>query len=238
MTKIRVLLVDDQPLILTGFSTILAAEDDIEVLGSAANGQEAITLARDLNPDVICMDVQMPVLDGLSATQQIVANPAINSAVLILTTFDREDYLTRALQAGACGYLLKTAGSEQLVAAVRSAASGDRIIAPQISAEVLRTALSGPTATSNPADHSHPDAHQSKGEPGASSYPTADLTERELDVLRLLAEGMSNDEIAKKLFVGVATVKTHVSNILLKKHLRDRVQAVVWAYRSGALEQR
>lgn len=237
MTKIRVLLVDDQPLILTGFSTILAAQEDIAVLGSAANGQEAIDLARELNPDVICMDVQMPVLDGLSATQQIVADPAINSAVLILTTFDREDYLTQALRAGACGYLLKTAGSKQLVSAVRSAAAGDRIIAPQISAEVLRTALSGPSDEPCPDRQPSPEAQQPKGGWEASSYPKNDLTERELDVLRLLAEGMSNDEIAKELFVGVATVKTHVSNILLKKHLRDRVQAVVWAYRSGALDQ-
>lgn len=237
MPKIRVLLVDDQPLILTGFSTILAAQDDIAVLGSAANGQEAIDLARELNPDVICMDVQMPVLDGLSATQQIVADPTINSAVLILTTFDREDYLTQALRAGACGYLLKTAGSEQLISAVRSAAAGDRIIAPQISAEVLRTALAVPSAEPSPNPQPHPETQQPRDEWEASSYPKNDLTERELDVLRLLAEGMSNDEIAKKLFVGVATVKTHVSNILLKKQLRDRVQAVVWAYRSGALDQ-
>ena len=237
MPKIRVLLVDDQPLILTGFSTILAAQDDIAVLGSAANGQEAIDLARELKPDVICMDVQMPVLDGLSATQQIVADPTINSAVLILTTFDREDYLTQALRAGACGYLLKTAGSEQLISAVRSAAAGDRIIAPQISAEVLRIALAGPSAELSPNPQPHPETQQPRDEWEAPSYPKNDLTERELDVLRLLAEGMSNDEIAKKLFVGVATVKTHVSNILLKKQLRDRVQAVVWAYRSGALDQ-
>ena len=237
MPKIRALLVDDQPLILTGFSTILAAQDDIAVLGSAANGQEAIDLARELNPDVICMDVQMPVLDGLSATQQIVADPTINSAVLILTTFDREDYLTQALRAGACGYLLKTAGSEQLISAVRSAAAGDRIIAPQISAEVLRTALAGPSAEPSPNPQPRPETQQPRDGWEASSYPKNDLTERELDVLRLLAEGMSNDEIAKKLFVGVATVKTHVSNILLKKQLRDRVQAVVWAYRSGALDQ-
>ena len=237
MPKIRALLVDDQPLILTGFSTILAAQDDIAVLGSAANGQEAIDLARELKPDVICMDVQMPVLDGLSATQQIVADPTINSAVLILTTFDREDYLTQALRAGACGYLLKTAGSEQLISAVRSAAAGDRIIAPQISAEVLRTALAGPSAEPSPNPQPHPETQQPRDGWEASSYPKNDLTERELDVLRLLAEGMSNDEIAKKLFVGVATVKTHVSNILLKKQLRDRVQAVVWAYRSGALDQ-
>ena len=237
MPKIRVLLVDDQPLILTGFSTILAAQDDIAVLGSAANGQEAIDLARELKPDVICMDVQMPVLDGLSATQQIVADPTINSAVLILTTFDREDYLTQALRAGACGYLLKTAGSEQLISAVRSAAAGDRIIAPQISAEVLRTALAGPSTAPSPNPQPRPETQQPRDGWEASSYPKNDLTERELDVLRLLAEGMSNDEIAKKLFVGVATVKTHVSNILLKKQLRDRVQAVVWAYRSGALDQ-
>ena len=237
MPKIRALLVDDQPLILTGFSTILAAQDDIAVLGSAANGQEAIDLARELKPDVICMDVQMPVLDGLSATQQIVADPTINSAVLILTTFDREDYLTQALRAGACGYLLKTAGSEQLISAVRSAAAGDRIIAPQISAEVLRTALAGPSTAPSPNPQPRPETQQPRDGWEASSYPKNDLTERELDVLRLLAEGMSNDEIAKKLFVGVATVKTHVSNILLKKQLRDRVQAVVWAYRSGALDQ-
>jgi len=209
----RVLLVDDQALVRTGFRVILDAQPDLEVVGEAGDGLEGVALAASLAPDVVCMDVQMPGLDGLEATRRITAAPGAPE-VLVLTTFDRDDYLFQALEAGASGFLLKTASPEQLVEAVRVLAAGDALLSPAVTRRVIER-FGADTA------EAEPDAR------------LAELTEREAEVFRLLAEGLSNAEIAARLYVGEATVKTHVSNILLKLGVRDRVQAVVHAYRSG-----
>ncbi|QNO37411.1 response regulator transcription factor [Protaetiibacter sp. SSC-01] len=208
----RVLLVDDQTLVRTGFRVILDAQPDLEVVGEAGDGLEAIAASAELAPDVVCMDVQMPGLDGLEATRRITASPEA-PAVLVLTTFDRDEYLFQALEAGASGFLLKTASPEQLVDAVRVLAAGDALLSPAVTRRVIERFG---TASASPPD------------PGFE-----ELTEREADVFRLLADGLSNAEIAARLYVGEATVKTHISNILLKLGVRDRVQAVVHAYRSG-----
>jgi DNA-binding NarL/FixJ family response regulator len=208
----RVLLVDDQALVRTGFRVILDAQPDLEVVGEAGDGEEGIALAASLAPDVVCMDVQMPGLDGLAATRRIAATSDA-PAVLVLTTFDRDDYLFQALEAGASGFLLKTASPEQLVDAVRVLAAGDALLSPAVTRRVIERFGVDATAAPDPVLDS--------------------LTDREADVFRLLAEGLSNAEIAGRLYVGEATVKTHVSNILLKLGVRDRVQAVVHAYRSG-----
>jgi DNA-binding NarL/FixJ family response regulator len=218
--EIRVLLVDDHSMMRAGFRTILSLEDDITVVGEAATGVEAIAAASALRPDVICMDVQMPDMDGLEATRAIVADPGIDAAVLIVTTFDRDDYLFTALSAGASGFVLKNAGPEELVAAVRVVAAGDALLAPEVTRRVIERfadpadAVAAPPAT-QPLDLAEP------------------LTERESEVLGLMAEALSNAEIAARLFIGEATVKTHVSNVLQKLGARDRVQAVVLAHRHG-----
>jgi DNA-binding NarL/FixJ family response regulator len=209
----RVLLVDDHALMRAGFRLILDSAPDLEVVGEAASGEEAVRAASDLRPDVICMDVQMPGMGGLAASRQIVADPGLQCAVVIVTTFDRDDYLFEALQAGASGFLLKNAAPEELQAAVRVAAAGDALLAPEVTRRVIaRFAAAAPTPTPTAA---------------------ADLTERESEVLRLMAQTMSNAEIAAHLIIGEATVKTHVSNVLLKLGVRDRVAAVVYAYRHG-----
>jgi DNA-binding NarL/FixJ family response regulator len=220
MSDIRVLLVDDHAMMRAGFRTILSLQDDIEVVGEAANGAEAVSAASALHPDVICMDVQMPGMDGLEATRRIVSDPAVEAAVLIVTTFDRDDYLFEALSAGASGFLLKNAGPEELVSAVRVIAGGDALLAPEVTRRVIAR-FAGPDA--EPAVAAAPTPH-----PASTS-----LTEREAEVLRLMAEALSNAEIAARLFIGDATVKTHVSNVLQKLGARDRVQAVVLAHRHG-----
>ncbi len=209
----RVLLVDDQTLVRTGFRVIIDAQPDLEVVGEAGDGLEAIAASARLAPDVVCMDVQMPGVDGLEATRRITGAPAA-PAVLVLTTFDRDDYLFQALEAGASGFLLKTASPEQLVDAVRVLAAGDALLSPAVTRRVIER------------------FGAASGEPAADPA-VGELTEREADVFRLLADGLSNAEIAGRLHVGEATVKTHVSSILLKLGVRDRVQAVVHAYRSG-----
>jgi DNA-binding NarL/FixJ family response regulator len=209
----RVLLVDDQPLVRTGLRVMLDAQPDLEVVGEAGDGAEGVALAAALAPEVVCMDVQMPGLDGLEATRRIAATPD-GPAVLVLTTFDRDDYLFQALEAGASGFLLKTASPEQLVDAVRVLAAGEALLSPAVTRRVIeRFGAPVPEAAADDA--------------------ILQLTDREADVFRLLADGLSNAEIARRLYVGEATVKTHVSNILLKLGVRDRVQAVVRAYRSG-----
>lgn len=214
---IRVLLVDDHVVMRAGFRMILEAQDDIVVVGEAADGAVAVAEASALLPDVICMDVQMPGVDGLEATRRIVADPGVAAAVVIVTTFDRDDYLFQALAAGASGFLLKNAGPEELVTAVRVAAAGDALLAPEVTRRVI-------------ARFAAPGALDVAPDP---LPPAVELTEREGEVLRLVAQAMSNAEIAQHLFIGEATVKTHVSNVLQKLGARDRVAAVVYAHRQG-----
>ena len=210
---IRVLLVDDQALIRTGFKTILETEPGIEVVGEAADGTEGIALALDLQPDVICMDVQMPQLDGIEATRQLTAK-GCRSAILILTTFDRDDFLFETLQAGAAGFVLTTAEAEELIEAVQILGRGDGLLAPQVTRRVIARF----TAT----------------QPQHAAQVSVDvLTEREQTTLLCLARGLTNAEIAAELFVSPETVKTHVSNILSKLGLRDRISTVIWAYEHG-----
>ena len=212
---LRILLVDDQALVRSGFRMILAVEPDMEVVGEAGDGAEAVALARELDPDVVLMDVQMPGTDGISATADIVAGG--NGKVVILTTFDRDDYLFSSLRAGASGFLLKNSRAEQLVDAVRAVGGGHALLSPEVTTRVI-TEMTGRSG-----DGSH----------GADLPELRQLTEREREVLVLMGEGLSNAEIAQRLVLGEATVKTHVSNCLTKLHLRDRVQAVVLAHRAG-----
>jgi DNA-binding NarL/FixJ family response regulator len=219
---VRVLLADDQALLRAGLATILGASPDIEVVGQAGTGREAVELARALRPDVVCMDVQMPEMDGLEATRRIVADPDVTAGVLVLTTFNRDDYLLESLQAGAAGFLLKNSRPEQLADAVRAVAAGDALLSPEVTRSVIARAMTAGSA---------PGRSGSAAPGGSGSAPG--LTERELEVLRLVARGLSNDEIAAELVLGRATVKTHVSNVLTKLGLRDRVQAVVYAFENG-----
>ena len=210
---IRVLLADDQTLVRTGFRVILEAEGDIEVVAEADTGHEAIRQAQLARPDVILMDIRMPELDGLAATEQILRQ-ADPPTIVVLTTFDQNEYVYRALRVGAAGFLLKDAPSSRLIAAVRAAATGDSLIDPVITRRMVERFV-------EPA------------QPQALPPQLASLTDRELDVLRLLARGMANAEIAAELVVAETTVKTHVARILAKLGLRDRVQAVVLAYETG-----
>ncbi len=215
---IRVLLVDDQPLIRTGFKTILETEPGIEVVGEASDGAEGVAKALELDPDVICMDVQMPRVNGIEATRQLTAQ-GCRAAILILTTFDRDDFLFETLQAGASGFLLKTAEAEQLIEAVEVLGNGDALLSPQVTRRVIERFAATPAAAPNDK--------------------TVDvLTERERDTLLCLARGLTNAEIAAELFVSTETVKTHVSHILTKLSLRDRISAVIWAYENGLVEPR
>lgn len=207
---ISVLLVDDHALVRSGFAMALGGEDDLRVVGQAADGAEAVELAARERPDVVLMDVQMPVMDGLEATRRICAAGA--SRVIILTTFDRDDYLFEALRSGASGFLLKNADPDALIDAVRAVAGGQALLAPEATVRVIRRLVGTSTETQRMLEQ---------------------LTEREAEVLVLMADGLSNREIAQRLFVGEATVKTHVSNVLAKTGSRDRVQAVVLAHRTG-----
>lgn len=219
---VSVLLVDDQPLVRTGFQMILETEDDVHVVGSAGNGAEALEVARRERPDVTLMDVQMPVMDGIEATRAIVAEGL--SRVVVLTTFDRDDYLFDALGAGASGFLLKNVEPDRLVEAIHCAANGQALLSPEVTKRVI--------SRMSPAQQAAVAPGTPAAAPGAQVH-VPDLTEREREVLVLVAEGLSNAEIAARLYVGEATVKTHVSNLLAKLGLRDRVQAVVWAHRAG-----
>jgi DNA-binding NarL/FixJ family response regulator len=216
---IRVVLVDDQDLVRFGFRMILEAEDDITIVGEASDGEQAIDVTRRSQPDVVLMDVQMPRLDGLEATQRLGDDPGIDSRVVILTTFEQDEYVFEALRAGASGFLLKNSRPEELVHAVRVVASGDALLSPAITRRVIHDYVRRPE---RPKDDRALDR----------------LTEREVEVLRLLATGKSNAELAAEMFLGEGTVKTHVSNLLSKLGLRDRVQAVVFAYESGLVERR
>jgi DNA-binding NarL/FixJ family response regulator len=213
--SIGVLLVDDQVLVRSGFRMVLEAENGIEVVGEAATGRQAIDSTHRLNPDVVLMDVRMPELDGIAATREIVGSEGERSArVLILTTFDLDEYVYDALGAGASGFLLKDVPPERLVEGIRIVASGDALLAPAVTRRLIEDF--------------------SRARPARAEPPGLDeLTPRELEVLGLMARGLSNAEIAESLVVGETTVKTHVARVLMKLGLRDRVQAVVLAYESG-----
>ncbi|NUR95742.1 MAG: response regulator transcription factor [Kribbellaceae bacterium] len=210
---ITVLVVDDQEMVRAGFSALLDAQPDIQVVGQAGDGAQAVALAAELKPDVILMDVRMPVLDGLSATKRIVAGTE-SPRVVMLTTFDLDDYVYAALRAGASGFLLKHSTPDELAAAVRVVAAGDALLAPSVTRRLVEDFT--------------------RAQPVVSVTPTR-LTPRETDVLRLVARGLSNREIAEELVLAEQTVKTHVSNVLTKLDLRDRAQAVVYAYESGVV---
>ena len=210
---IRVLIADDQELVRTGFRVILEAEGDIEVVAEAQNGHEAVRQAALAKPAVVLMDIRMPELDGLAATEQILRQRD-PPTIVVLTTFDQNEYIYRALRAGAAGFLLKDAPSSRLIAAVRAAATGDSLIEPSITQRLVER-FAEPVAAAGVPEQ------------------LEQLTARELDVLRLITRGLSNAEIAAELFVAETTVKTHVARILAKLGLRDRVQAVVVAYETG-----
>jgi DNA-binding NarL/FixJ family response regulator len=215
---LRVVVADDQALVRAGFRMILEADGDVQVVGEAADGQEAISVVRRLDPDVVLMDVRMPVLDGLEATRRMLSDGGARPRVIMLTTFDVDEYVYTALRAGASGFLLKDVSPEQLVAAVRLVAAGDALLAPSITRRLVER-FAAPT---------HSRALAVGGVEGLST-----LTSREREVLVLMARGLSNTEIAEHLTLSEATVKTHVARILSKLGLRDRVQVVVTAYESG-----
>ena len=212
---IRVLVADDQSMVRAGFRVLLGRAEDIEVVAEASNGLEAVQKAAQFNPSVVLMDIRMPELDGLQATERILA---ANSAarILILTTFDLDEYVFKALRAGASGFVLKDDSPEQLIAAVRTVASGEALLSPAVTTRVIKKFVRTP----------HPDPPPEFEE----------LSERERDVFRLMVDGRSNAEIAKELYISEATVKTHVTHVLQKLKVRDRVQAVVLAYQSGLVE--
>jgi DNA-binding NarL/FixJ family response regulator len=214
---IKVLIVDDQELVRTGFRMILEAHDDIDVVAEAADGEQAIALATQTWPDVVLMDIRMPGLDGLEATRRLLSNNG-DVHVLILTTFDSDEYVYEALKAGAAGFLLKSAPSARLVEGVRLVASGEALLAPTLTKRLIAEYVRRPVASETLPDQ------------------LKRLTERELEVLRLMARGLSNAEIAAEFVVGAATVKTHVNRVLQKLGVRDRVQAVVLAYECGLVQ--
>ena len=215
--SIKVLLVDDQAMVRAGIHMILEVENYIHVVGEAEDGAKAVVSAHKLKPDVVLMDIQMPLMNGLDATRQIIQTPGNISRVLILTTFERDDYVFEALRAGASGFILKNAPPEDLIEAVRVVADGNALLAPSVTRRIINEF--------------------------AQRTPRKDLkeklnslTEREIEVMRLIAKGKTNSEIAADLFVGETTVKTHISNLFTKLDLRDRVQAVVYAYESGLIQ--
>ena len=212
---IRVLVADDQSMVRAGFRILLGGEEDIEVVAEASNGLEAVDKAERFDPAVILMDIRMPELDGLEATRRILAKHR-NARILILTTFDLDEYVYEALRAGASGFVLKDDSPEQLIAAIRTVAAGDALLSPAVTKRVIKQFASTP----RPAPPEGLDQ----------------LTDREREVLRLMAEGRSNAEIAEELFISETTVKTHVTHVLQKLGLRDRVQAVVLAHQTGLFE--
>jgi DNA-binding NarL/FixJ family response regulator len=213
--SIRVAIVDDQALMRDGFGMILDAQPDIEVVGDAENGRLGVELCRRTRPDVVLMDVRMPVLDGIEATRLVTSDPDLVTRVLVLTTFDLDEYVYGAMRAGASGYLLKDTPAADLVAAVRVIAQGEALLSPSVTRRLIEHFANEP-------------------EPGATTLALPDdLTEREREALVLLAHGLSNREIAARMYIGEATAKTHVSHLLTKLGVRDRVQAVVLAYECG-----
>ena len=214
---IRVLIADDQALVRGGFRLILEAQKDIEVVGEAQDGEDALAQARALRPDVVLMDIRMPKMDGLEATRRLLSDGA-DSRVLVLTTFDADEYVYEAMRSGASGFLLKDVRPEQLADAVRVVAAGDALLAPAITRRLIEDFMRRPAPGS--------------GKPAELT----ELSPRELEVLKLIAQGLSNTEIAASLFLSEATIKTHVTHILTKLRLRDRVQAVVLSYECGLVQ--
>jgi DNA-binding NarL/FixJ family response regulator len=213
---VRVLIADDQALVRAGFRRLLESEPDIEVVGEAGDGHDAVELSRSRRRDVVLMDIRMPVLDGLEATRRVLARDD-GVRVVILTTFDLDEYVFDAVRAGASGFLLKDSPPEQLIAAIHVVAGGEALLAPSVTKRLIEQFARHPSPRSMPAE-------------------LDELTPRELEVLRLLARGLSNAEIAAVLVLGEATIKTHVAHVLMKLHLRDRVQAVVLAYETGLVQ--
>ena len=209
----RILIVDDQSLVRAGFRLILESQADFEVVGEGQDGGEAVALVRRHHPDLVLMDIRMPRLDGLEATRQILENGSTRCRIVMLTTFDLDEYVYEALRAGACGFLLKDVTPEQLIAAVRLVAAGDALLAPSITRRLI-------------------ERYAARDAPSGHHRDLSELTPREADVLRLIARGLGNHEIGQKLFVSEATVKTHVAHILDKLQVENRVQAVVVAYES------
>ena len=206
---IRVVLADDQQMVRTGFRLILSAEDDIDVVGEAGTGVDAVALVRRLQPDVVLMDIRMPELDGLEATKQLVGS-ATSARIVVVTTFDLDEYVYGALRAGACGFLLKNAGPRLLVEAVRAAAAGDALVSPSVTVRLLQQLAARPV----------------NGRPGP-------LSAREIEVVRAVAHGRTNAEIAAELFVSLSTVKTHLANVQDKLGARNRVEVAAWAWEHG-----
>jgi DNA-binding NarL/FixJ family response regulator len=215
---IRLLIADDQAVVRAGLAVIAGAEPDIDVVGEASDGAEAVQMARELRPDVVSMDIRMPHLDGIGATRAIRGDPSLRTEVLVVTTFDIDDDVFAALEAGAAGFLLKGAEEETLLAAIRSVAAGEGTLDQRLTRRVLREFTSRRAAPSAQPALPHP------------------LTARELDVLRLLAEGLSNVEIGERLFVEPTTVKYHLAGLMQKIHARDRLQAVLWGIRAGLVD--
>jgi len=212
--SIRVVIVDDQALVRGGLRMLLEAQGDIEVVDEADDGGSGVVAVREHRPDVVLLDVRMPEIDGIEAARRILDDPSLSTRVLMLTTFDEDDYVYEALRAGAAGFLLKSAPPDDLVHAVRVVHSGQKLLAPEITNRLI-------------------DGFVNQPRPSQDGSPLADLTDREVDVLRLMGRGLSNEEIATQLLVGEATVKTHVNRIFAKLHVRDRAQAIVLAYDLG-----
>jgi DNA-binding NarL/FixJ family response regulator len=215
---IRILIADDEALVRGGLRMILEAQPDLEVIGEAVDGHDALEQVRTLSPDLVLMDIRMPDLDGLEATQRMLTGPRSTPKVLVLTTFDLDDYVYEAIRAGASGFLLKTTPPHQLVEGIRAVMSGEALLAPEITRRLLDRFIQRPPPSSN------------------TPPELAELTPRELEVLRLIAGGHSNAEIAAALFLSGATIKSHVNHLLTKLGLRDRVQAVALAYRTGLMD--